>query len=160
MTKRTFQKLREFNVISQGYLLRCRMGTKIAYAIARVQEKYMSTIFKEYSEKVRTIAIEHCFVDGNGVILYDTVRGENGQESRKFRYTKEGMIKKEKDEKELMDEYDKKEVEIDTFIVKDVPLDLNEIEIEAFKGLVIPKDYEAKEVTNGQEEPVLKTVTE
>jgi len=161
MTTRTFKQLREFNIMAQSYLMRCGTDTKLAYAIERVQESNLKNVFKEYSEKLRDIRIENCFTDKDGVIQYDILKEAGGRETRDFKYTKEGLRAKEKEEKELIEDYDKKDVEFEPFIATEVPLNLGEMEIQLFRGIVIPENYVKTplvvEDQNGMgEEPVLK----
>jgi hypothetical protein len=149
--KKTFKQIREFNIASEGFMKRnpTNMQTKLGYALKRVSEKSISKAAKEYSNaysesyytNVEKIQIDNALTDKvTGAILAAPKDSE-----RPYLYDKEGlkavMEAENRFSKEtaqaLLEEFDSKEFEIDPFLAKELPEDLTDEEIEAFKGFVI-----------------------
>lgn len=106
--------------------------TKFDYAQKRFFEKNFSKIFNEYNQKLANIRINNALEDKTtGEILLDQMN------PREFKYSKEGLIKCLNEEKELENEYNAKEIEVEPFISSFVPEVTTETEKELLTGLLI-----------------------
>jgi len=141
MTK-NFKEIKVFNWFANQFfsLDPKNEKTKVGWAIKRVNEKSINTILKDYNEELGLIAIDNCHTDKDGVIVYDTNKDARGQETRQYRFKKEGLKNKMKQEKDFIQSYNEREFEIDSYIATELPKGLTEEQIDAFDGFVLNKE--------------------
>lgn len=105
--------------------------TKFGYAFNKLAKKYIGVAFDEYRDALQDIRIEHALTDEKTQeILHDR------SNPRGFKYSKDGLKSVIKAEKALIDEYKKKEYDIEPFIAE-VPCELTEEQKEILKGVLI-----------------------
>jgi len=102
--------------------------TKLSHAIKKVNGK-VKEHFEQYNEEIGDIRIDNAAADSDGVLI-TTEKGA-------FRFTKDGLKAKNKADKKLAAEWDKKSFEVEAYIATDIPLDLSEDMRTAFSGFVI-----------------------
>lgn len=105
--------------------------TKFGYAYKRFYEKNYSPIFKEFTEQINDSYIDNALVDERTQALLT-----DQDNSRGFKYSKDGLKKVMKDENKITEEFNKREIEIEPFISSYVP-ELTEDEKEILIGTVI-----------------------
>ena len=107
--------------------------TKFGYAYKRFVEKNYIPVMKELRELLVNARIDLAMEDPK---TKEVLTDPNPQ-SRGFRYDKEGLKAIIQKEKEIMAEFDKKEIEVTPFISSFVPEGLTDEDKEMLKGCVI-----------------------
>ena len=132
--KKTFKELRDVDSLVAGMYFRNDKlkETKFGYAFKRFAEKNFRPLFQERGDEVELVRVENALEDPETKeILLDK------ENPRGYKYSKEGLKKCLKAESKIIDDYDKKEVEIKPHISSFIPEDLTEEEKEMLKGLLI-----------------------
>lgn len=153
MSTKTFKEIRDFNIAVNNFMRRepTNSQTKIGYALKRVSEKSVTKAVKEYQNayqeayytNVETVQVDNALVDEKTKAILSAPEGS----PRPYMYDKDGlkvvMDAERKFNNEtgpaLLEEFDKKEFDIEPYYTTDIPEDLTEEEKEAFKGFVIPE---------------------
>jgi len=150
MIKKTFKEVRELNVAISQYFKRISTAeqTKLGYALKRISDTEIKKVLGEYREAYDKLAFENLEKPAIELALVDKVTGAvlmapKGSE-RVYQYNKENLVKVMEVEKnfqkianDLIDDFDKKEFDIEPYLVKEIPEDLLPKEVEAFKGFVL-----------------------
>lgn len=120
----TYRKILLFLFFAESY--KPQTITKLCYAIKKILPK-LKLIQEEYRELRNDIEIETAVVDEKGMLILDN--------EGRFRYTPEGMKKRNKSWIELMDK------EVDNLPTHICPEDfeLSDEQKEAFSSFIIPK---------------------
>jgi len=101
---------------------------KFGYSWKRFLDKNYTPTLKEFSQKIEDVRLENCLTDPTTKeILYDS--------KNSYKFSKEGRKNLMIVERELIKEYDSKEIEIIPYLASDVP-ELTEEEKEVLKGLI------------------------
>lgn len=135
MIKKTFKELRDLDImVAEAYHKNEDLEkTKFGYAYKRFREKNYDPKTKEYNEELLSIRIDNALEDEKTKeIFMDPTPNTRG-----FKYSKDGLKKVVKAEKELLEKWDKKEWEIEPHISPMKPEDFSEEEIEMLTGLVL-----------------------
>lgn len=126
------------------------METKMDYAIDKMVLR-MTTLIKPsvtaFTDRCEDIRTENCTTvdrDGRQVILKDTITAGDRSEER-YLYTPEKDKVVRKLLREEIEKMDAMQFQVEPYIATTIPNDLTLEQIEAFRGFVIPEDYEAKE---------------
>lgn len=152
-TTKTFKEIRDFNMIAGTFLRKGNnMQSKLGYAIKKISDVQIKNIVKGYQDErgedyynsVEKIAIDAALVDKDTKAILNAPKGSD----RPFLYDKAGLTRLIDAERGYnkkweikLDEWDLKTFELDTFYVTDVPIDLNEEEVNTMKGFVIDPTY-------------------
>ncbi len=136
--KKTFKQIREFSIYS-GLIAMRHPNTKISYAIKKVLKKLVK-IVDEYNGKLEDIRIDHCFTNSDGVIEYNVTKDGSGNEVRHYKFKKDELKKKLKEEREVAEEWNSKEFEVEPYLATEVPEDITDEEKEALDGFVLKLD--------------------
>lgn len=123
---RTYQEIGEFSDAGRRYLQSNPQENKLRYAINRTL-KSVGRVMQDYRDKVDEINIKHCLAadDGKGEILRD----ERGQ----YKFTKEGMLKRNAEVAKLTHT----DVKLEVHFVTELPKELSISDRDAFLGFVI-----------------------
>jgi hypothetical protein len=121
--KTTYIKLIEFTNVADAYVRTHLEESKLTWGLNRVIKRARK-ILDDYQFQVEEINITHCAVDGSEVILRD----ERGQ----FKFTKEEILKRNRKIRDLQ----RTTVEIEPYIVAEVPEGLSIDQKEAFEEFV------------------------
>jgi len=130
----TFNQLQEVDSLMANLYNKDKtlLNSKMGYAYKRFSEKYFFPIIKELEEKLQDIRVANAMENKDTKeILADK------ENARGYKYTKEGLLKCMKEERELLKEFEKREIEVEPFISAFVPKDLTEDEISLLKGILI-----------------------
>lgn len=132
--KITFKQLKEIDQI-YGKIMKNKetQKSKLAYAFKRFSDKNSLKYFKEYNTLSEDIKIDNALTDEKTqAILYKP-------DGISYQYSREGLKTMLKSINELSDKWDKKEIEVEPFICKEIPssIEFTEDEIETLKGLII-----------------------
>lgn len=114
--------------------------SKFSYAMSRIADRITSATKKtnkEYSRKMRDIAVDLASVDKQGNLIIE-------KESQSYRFTVENQKKYDEKIDDLMDERDMKKFDIEPYIMAEYPT-LTARQERVFEGLLIP----IKTNTNG-----------
>jgi len=107
-------------------------NTKFGYAYRKFYKKNTEPILKELQEKLSDIRVENALENKETrEIIIDK------ENSRGYKYDKEGLKKCIKEERKVIETFNKKEVEIEPYFSSFVPKQLEEEEKELLKNLVI-----------------------
>ncbi|HLD92209.1 MAG TPA: hypothetical protein VI795_02300 [Patescibacteria group bacterium] len=133
MTK-TFKELQEVDQLVASLYAKDKVlsQSKFGYAYKRFSDKFYFPVVGELKQKLQDIRVDNAMEDKNTkeiLVEKENVRG--------FKYTKEGLKNCIKQERELFEEYDKKEIEFEPFISSYVPEGLTEDETLLLKGVLI-----------------------
>lgn len=155
--KITFERIVKFHNIGSR---RQEELTKLGYALkkkikqtAKILQPMMdleASIMDEQEDIKRDCA----FVDEKTkTFIYDIIKDAQGNDVQMYKYTIEKKAERDKKLRKLRDESRKKinelletETEIEPYIINvaDIPTNLTSEEIDAYRGIVIPEDYEPK----------------
>lgn len=129
--KLTYQEIGEFVDAGRRYIEQHQEDSKLRYAINRTL-KSATRIMTDYRDKVDEINIKHCLAadEGKGEILRD----DRGQ----YKFTKEGMLKRNADVGALV----RTEVPFEVHFATDLPKDLSQADQDSFSGIVIRENDE------------------
>jgi len=133
MKKITFKELQEIDSLVANLYTKDKtlQNSKMGYAYKRFSEKFYFPVVKELQQKTQDIRVDNAMEDKNTKeILAD------GNNVRGYKYTKEGLKNCMKQERELVEEYDKREIEIEPFISSFKPENLTDEEKELLKGII------------------------
>lgn len=132
--KKTFQELNEVdNIVAKLYKTNPTLkDSKFGYAYKRFYEKNYQPILKKLQEELTDLAVEHALEDKETKALLKDDKGN-------YEYSKEGKIKLMKAERELLEETNSKEIEIEPYISPMTP-ELTEYEFEILNGLVVDRE--------------------
>ena len=136
MTK-TFKELQEVDQLVAFLYAKDKTlsQSKFGYAYKRFSEKYYFLFVKELQEKIQDIRVDNALEDKNTKeILIDK------DNNRGYKYTKEGLKNCMKLERELLEEYDKKEIEVEPYITSWTGSEytiLTDEEKELLKGIIL-----------------------
>src|SRR3990167_5815263 len=114
-----FKKLKEIDsVVANLYTkIPTLQEGKFGYGYKRFYEKNLAPTQKEYIQELQDARIDNALVDEKTKALLK----DPDPRSRGFQYTKEGLKALVKAERELDQKYDEKEIEIEPYIIKDLP---------------------------------------
>lgn len=123
--KKTYREVNEFSAVATAYTVQHADSgnTKPKYGLTQMLKRLRGRI-EDLQERLSDLNVEHAAVDDKGVLLTD----ERGQ----FRYTKEGLLARNKAHRAVMNE----EVEIEPYYITDFP-DLTDAERDVFTGFVL-----------------------
>jgi len=113
--------------------------TKFEYALLKMQVQIVqacTTIEKEYTAAVSDIRTLHASDDSNGNLIV-----ENDQ----YKYTKEATVQMNAALRKLQDERSEQSIFITPFYAKGPLPVLTEFQVNAFRGLILPDNYEIPE---------------
>jgi pyruvate formate-lyase activating enzyme-like uncharacterized protein len=138
----TFEKLREFQQASNFFLVKAKGNdkTKLAYAIGKIS-KQAQEYHNQYKSLCDDLQDKYQATNSDGHLVWDIVEG--GQRMPTFKPDQHTAFRKKRDE--LYAEWKTKTFEIEPYIATEIPNDLSFGEVDAFSGLIIPEDYEAKQ---------------
>jgi len=134
MSTKTFKELREFDaVVSSLFEANPDLkNTKFFHAVKKFNEKNYIPLLKEYRSEIENVQIDNALVDEKTKAL-----SINTESVRGFNYSKEGLKQVIKEEQRVINEFDKKEIEIEPYICKELPEGLTEDQIEVLTGILI-----------------------
>jgi hypothetical protein len=144
--KKTIQQISDFNKSTANYLALHQTENKFTYALKKVAKKLEAatkTILDDFNEKIADLNIELASVDEKGNIVYEVETTTEANGSKKEvktnipKFTPEKLREKNKRMSEMNKSILAIEVEFENYIATEIPADLSEDEIEAFKGFVI-----------------------
>ncbi len=157
MEKVTFRQVLQFRQAGNAFISGNpnNFRTKLGYAVKKMLDKVpklvqpINDLDIERNENISEQNIEFAATDDKGIILYDTVKGQNGQDERHYRYTKENLKGVEKVRSKIIKEYASKieakldeEIEIEPYFATEVMPGLSDIDMSIFKGIVIDPYFE------------------
>lgn len=163
MVKKTFEEVRKFNMaVDKFYRAKpTNEQTKLGYAVRKVSEGSIKQIVKDYQQaytekyytEVESVQVDNALTDkATGAILM-APKGSDRPYQYKPENLKKVMIAERKfaeiTASALLDEWDKKEFEIDEHYASEIPEGLSDGDIEAFRGFAIDPNMvitEKKEV--------------
>lgn len=122
--KTTLNKIEKFQNAAHTYFIRVKEDSQLKYAINK-QKEFIDAIIKKTKSQVRDIEYSLCAVDKDKHIIRD--------EYGRLKFTRELQIELEKKINELME----LDIEIDNYIISEIPNDLTEEEKQSFEGFVI-----------------------
>ncbi|MCE9539755.1 MAG: hypothetical protein K8R85_11125 [Bacteroidetes bacterium] len=136
IVQKSYTELFELNKVS-GLYIRKKPDNKISEALKKFSEKQLAKRFEEYNDEIDDLQLNNCLTDDTkkGAIMKDEKGGRM--------YSVAGEMKLKADIKNL----NKKQVEIHSRIVEDIDdliKELDEYEVEAFSGIIIPAIVEGK----------------
>lgn len=134
MIKVSFQKIREINDQINSLFKKEKFNhTKFGYACRKIITKSFTKPIQEFNEELETIRIENSLSDPK---TNEILMNENGE----YKFSKEGLRNFMKEKKSLVEEWDKKEFEVEPYIVadKEVP-ELDYEQKELFDGILVKK---------------------
>jgi hypothetical protein len=143
--KRSYQEIAQFDREARAYLVRREANwknanpeskasppaSKFTYAVNRMLKRSQAVI-QDYHEQIEEINIKYCSEDKDGNIATD----ERGQ----FKFRREELLKRNKDQRELF----KTKTEIEVYMATEVPDDLSQEDKDTFSGFVIPEELEPR----------------
>lgn len=135
MQKKTFKQLKEIDEI-YGKLLNKKDSkfaeTKLGYAFKRFSEKNIKKIFTDFNDTLQDIRIDNALVDPTTKAVLYKPDGQN------FQYSKEGLKNVLKRSKEITEEWETKEFEVEPFICNDIEgFEFTDEEKELLDGVII-----------------------
>lgn len=132
--KKTFKELQTIDGVVGGMYKKNPelRDTKFAYAYKRFYEKNYSPTLKEFTEQVNDSYINNALVDEKTQALLT-----DQENSRGFKYSKDGLKQVMRDENRISEEFNSKEIEITPFISVYIPENLTEEEKEVLTGIVL-----------------------
>lgn len=151
----TFEKIRQFNYRGQNFVKKNPTNglTKLGLAIKKIGSESVEAIVKEYRNahaeayytEVETVQIDNALVDEKTKAILSAPRDAE----RPYLYDREGLKRVLEAERHfaevrndaILKEWDSREFDITPIFTTDIPNDLTDEEIEAFKGFCIPEDY-------------------
>lgn len=151
MVKKTFEQVRTFNMAVDRFLRAkpTNEQTKLGYAIRKVSEGSIKKIVKEYQQDytgryyndVETAQIDNALTDKETKAVLASPKGSD----RPYQYDKEGLKKVMIAERKfaditapaILEEWDKKEFDIESHFAAELPDDLTLDQFEAFLGFAI-----------------------
>lgn len=124
-----FEKILELNDAINSILANPKFtNTKFNFGCGKFARKNINVILKEFNEEVSDIRLENALTDS-------TTQALLLNEERDYTYSKEGMKKLVSDRKKLNEKWDKKEFEIEPYMISDLPT-LTEYQQELFEGIL------------------------
>lgn len=151
MSTKTFAEIRKFNIEAGNFINKKDVNngsTKLGYAIKKISEGKVAKAIKEYQaahqeayyDSVQRKQVDFALTDKTTQAVLLAPKGSE----RPYQYDKEGLLNVMKAEasfsavsENLLEEFDKKEFEIEPHYAVDLPEDLTDEQKEAFKGFVI-----------------------
>lgn len=143
--KKTFAQIADFDSGARNWLVRNPASTKFKYAIERVLKRCQD-VLSDYKQKHDEITISNAATDDKGVLLTD----ERGN----FRFKPEGMIKRSREQLELV----RSETEIEPYIATEPPKELTVAESDLFMDFVLKE--RPPEPTEGAAAPAIAVLPE
>ncbi len=130
--QKTFKQLRDFDQMV-GKLFEENpelKNTKFGYSVKRFNEKNYIPVLKKYRTAVEDIYIEHALVDEKTkAIILDK------DSNRGFAYSKDGLRKVIEAEGKIIEEWDQKLFDIETYVCTDLP-ELTEEQLVLIDGIL------------------------
>lgn len=136
MTK-TFKELQEADQVVGGlYQKNAELkNSKFGYAWKRFTDKNYVPVVREFNEDLAALRVNHALEDkSTGEILIDRMN------PRGFKYSKEGLLVLMKEERELENKYNSKELDVTPYVTTSIPEEveaLPEEQKELLTGLVL-----------------------
>ena len=148
------QQIIDYLNVSQAWMRKSKdnADTKLGYAITRSAKK-VDKCLKPYKElldeqqvEIDDTNIRNASVDAvSKVLIYDTAKNEQGQETRNYKYTAEALMARNKSIRAIMKVYEVKVEEYlnsaanleSPYYTTEVPEGLSAAELDAFTGIVI-----------------------
>lgn len=134
--KKTYSELINANILMGNYIKKNESDNKICAAI-KIFTKQLKVCFEEFNDEKDTLQINNCMTVPEGEKKGAIIKDEFGNRA----FSPEGELKLKAELKELL----KKEVEIHARIpegIDNLIAELDEDELEAFSGIVIPLQTE------------------
>lgn len=131
MTKTNMEIINFIN-FARDYMKEHEKPTKFRYALERMEKRALK-VHETYAEGIAEANIENAATDKDGAILTD--------EKGNFRYTKDGIRKRNQEHRALLE----KAVEIEPYMATEVPDDLSAQAKQVCGGFVIPAEPAAPE---------------
>ena len=132
--KKTIVELREVDLMVGGlYKIKPNLrNTKFGYAYKKFSDKNYFPTVSEIRKHLLEINIDNALENPQTKEILIDPANERG-----YKYSKNGLLKCIKEEQELLDKYNAKEIEIEPYFSSYKPEDLTEEQAEMLKGLVI-----------------------
>lgn len=149
--KRTFKDLQQIDFLVGGLYRQYPdiQKTKFGYAYKRFADKNYYPHRDDYNLEISDLRVDNALTDkGTGEILRDM-----DPNSRGFKFDQKGLKTVMKGEKDLINNWNKKEYDVTPYISSDVPEQLSEEMKDMFDGLFI-NNVDTKDI---KKEPVEKT---
>ena len=133
--KKTFKELMEIDqMVGELYSKFTTLKyTEFGYAYKRFADNFYLPLIDQYREKIQATRIFHAMEDKKTKEILkdptDILRG--------FRYTKEGLLAVIAEEKDILSEFNNKEVEIESCVSSFVPEGLTDKQRELLTGIVL-----------------------
>jgi hypothetical protein len=155
--KITFKKLLEVDTIVASIYKKnpeLKEG-KFGYGYKRFYEKSYAPNLKKYQDELADIEIDNALEDEKTkAILYNN-------DKTNYLYSKEGLKKVRQQKDELFEKWNKEEVEIEPYIIKEEHLpELTKEQREELDGIIINNEQKAQEKSNMEEEKVVEAEVE
>lgn len=131
--KVTFDRVEEFIDTALSYTRRAKKKTKIHIAIDIVFPSIKKALNKKNS-LINKLRPDFASCDDKGNLILN--EGKNGDD--RYTFTPEKL----KQFQEKVEELAKEEIKINKYIPSHIPKDLSYEEVEAFRGIILPDDYE------------------
>lgn len=131
--KKTFEELNELDGIVGNMFQDDEnlANSKFGYGYKKFYKKNLKKVFEDYREVITDMYIDNALVDDKTKALITTEKG------RGFAFDKAGIKQVIKEEKKILNEWNKKEFDIEPYIMAPENLpELSEIETEALKGVL------------------------
>jgi len=132
---KSYQDIFEFSHVADNYKKRTNLkDSKLIHALTKMtgdaelrKKGILSEVISDFYDKQNDLKLEYAAVDSNGIIIRDA--------NMNYRYTKESERALIQALKDLNNKY----ITIDSFYIKEeeIPKDLNQYELDFFKGFVI-----------------------
>jgi hypothetical protein len=134
----TFEHLFNLNISSSVYVKSLPKGnkTKLYYAIDRILRSIQKG-YDLYNSKVNDLRTDYASTDEQGNLIIN--EGKTGNDRYTFKPEKEKALRK------AIDNLKNEKVEINIYITTEIPEGLLFNQIEDFRGILIPEDFEYKE---------------
>jgi hypothetical protein len=133
--KKTYKEFKDIDILIGKILKRnpAIKNSKFGYACEKFAEKNYVSVAKKLIEKIYDIRLQNALEDPQT----KEVKIDTNPASRGFKFSKEGLINCIKQEREIIEEFDKKEIEIEPYFCISIPEEITKEEKEKLKGLLI-----------------------
>ena len=137
--KKTFKELLEIDLVV-GKLYRkdtTLKDSKFGYAYNRFHAKNYEPVIKNLKEDMADLGVKHALEDEKTKALLQDEQGN-------YKYSKEGKLALNKEERELIESYENKEIEITPYISVFTP-SMSDEDFETLKGIVVDGSVQPQE---------------
>jgi len=132
MIKKTFRQLNEIDsVVGELYEKDTTLSqTKFGYAYGKFYEKYVKPVLMELQTELTVISVNNALEDKETKAILMT------EDRKEYLYSKEGKIKKMKEQQKLVEEFNEKEFEIEPYVATYKP-EMTDEQYEVLKGVIV-----------------------